>query len=134
MILSIILKTVLSFLKTHWVTILILAAAIGIGGYNFYKTTQLGKIVAQQQQSFDAQIRRLQVIDQQQIAQRDEAIHRYETTVATIESRYEQERHTLNDLERQEIEQIVKETMNNPEELAHRINQATGFTVIMPTN
>jgi outer membrane protein OmpA-like peptidoglycan-associated protein len=56
----------------------------------------------------------------------------HEDVVKTVEDQYQQNKKTLKEEEKKEIKQLAQDYSDNPEELAKKLSELTGFKVILP--
>lgn len=57
-----------------------------------------------------------------------------QTALDTIQKQYDSQQKQLDDAKKAEIAQIVKDHGNDPDALAQKLSDATGFKVILPTS
>ena len=60
---------------------------------------------------------------------RDEAVRRYQETIAEVEARYAEASEELDSRKRKQIENIIKNHADDPEEITRRIASLTGFEI-----
>ena len=123
---------VLLWLKCHWKI-----AALVVG-------TILGVLFLRRKPSkFIDDYRRLKEIHENEVddvnntrmmerREKAKADKRKEAAVKIVQEKYDDAQEKLTSKKKKEIRRIVSESGEDPRELAHRLAQATGYTVIMP--
>jgi len=76
-------------------------------------------------------IQNARVEEQRQSAENEKKL---KSTLAEIQTQYDAAEKTLDNDKKKEIEQIVKQCSDNPDELAKRLSASTGFVIIPPNN
>jgi len=130
---KLILQKVWLFIKSHWPVVLL---AIGVGTMYFInraEASRLMELLVSQRQTYKTEVDKIIKANQEEIRKRDEAIKRYQDTISQVESQYQTQKLELDATKRKEIERIIKDTGNNPADLASQLSTVTGFRVILPT-
>lgn len=63
---------------------------------------------------------------------RDEALKKMQETLALIEQQYKDAQQKLDAQKKKEIEQLIKQGTDNPQVLAEKLSEVTGFKIILP--
>ena len=121
------------FIKSHW-PMLLLAIGAGVMFFiNRAEASKLMELLASQRQTYKDEVDKIVKANQDEIKKRDEAIKRYQDTISNVEAQYQAQKLELDATKRKEIERIIKDSNNNPADLASQLSTATGFRVILPT-
>lgn len=78
------------------------------------------------------EIKRIQEAREKERLQLVENQRKLEATLAEIKKKYDEEDRQLDNKKKSEIEKLVKEHSDDPDVLADKLSQATGFRVILP--
>jgi hypothetical protein len=120
------------WLRHHWAVPLIVVAVMVLMFLNHDKAFELMNLLTKQKTSYDTELEKLKAAHQAEIDARDEALRRYHATIAQVEANYQSQQQVLDDAKRKEVEKIIKSTSDDPDELARKLSEATGFRVILP--
>lgn len=126
------LLSVWAYVKKYWA---IIAAVIGFIVFEVIlheQKTDLASTLADINKKHQDELTAIQkandVQEQQHLA--NEA--KMAAQLDAIEKQYEASQKQLDDTKRAEIKQIITETQNDPNALAQKLADATGFTVVLP--
>lgn len=124
------LKIVWSYVKKYWGFLAIIIG--GIVGYIFLRKKDVA-FVEDLKRINDVHAQELKKIqdaraEEQRLNAENQA--KLEQTLETIKKQYEQQNKALDDKKKKEIEDIVKEHGSDPDALAKKLADVTGFKVI----
>ena len=126
------LKKTWIWLKHYWyfpvIVVLAIAAFIFTGG----RSRSLISVIANAMDSHSKEVYAIEKTHQEEIEKREKALTLYHFTIALIESKLKGQEEKLDEKKKKEIKRLIEENQDNPEELAKRISDFTGFPVVMP--
>lgn len=67
-----------------------------------------------------------------ELAKKDASQKRLEEVLSKIEKQYQDSQKQLDVTKRAEIKQIIEETSNDPNLLAQKLSESTGFKIVLP--
>lgn len=123
---------IITWLTSHWKIIAIVLAVVIAIGYMQYSRTSLVKLLSDTQQSHKKELDDLSKQHIDAIKQRDEAIKQYEEKLQLIQQEYEAAKKALELKKNGDAKKIIDETKGDPQELAKKLAQSTGFVVVLP--
>jgi vacuolar-type H+-ATPase subunit H len=126
------LKSAWAWIKGHWM--LLLVGAGGVASFLLRRKLPGGfvdsiKAIRESEAVEQKAIDDAREVERQAI---EKATKRKADAVAAVEQTYVVEQKELDDEKRKEVQKIIQDHGNDPNELAHRLSQATGYKVIMP--
>jgi anion-transporting ArsA/GET3 family ATPase len=118
-----------SYIKKYWQ--IALALAIFIIGSIVFKTRSdsLVEMLEAAQKRHDDELDAIKKAHEKELAEKEAALKKMQETLAAIELSYQEAQKELDDKKRKEIQQIIKETQDDPDELARRLQESTGFKI-----
>jgi uncharacterized membrane-anchored protein YhcB (DUF1043 family) len=124
--------TLWAHIKKYWAyVVLVVGVIIGIAFFSRDRVNfadQLKKI----QDNHDEEIKRIQEIREEELRQHLANERRLNDTLDVIKKQYDDAKKDLDDKKRKEIEGIVRQYASDPEGLATKLAEVTGFNVILP--
>jgi biopolymer transport protein ExbB/TolQ len=127
-------KKLWTFVKTYWQIILLVAGSIvgviffGVEKQSF--NTSLKTI----QDAHDQQIKAIEAARDQEAVQHTADVKQLQDALSAVQKQYDAQEKALDDKKKAEIEQIVKQYGDKPDELAKQLSAATGFDIVLPTS
>jgi chromosome segregation ATPase len=122
----------LIWLKNHWIVPL---AAIGIllyGLFSYESQQKLANLLKQTNDRHNKEIEDLIKAHEEELAQRDAALKKYQDSMQSIQDQYEKAKKDLDVEKQKEAEAILSDTKSDPTELAKRLSDATGISIYVP--
>lgn len=121
-----------SYVKKYWQ--LFAALLLFVVGFFFFRSriSDLTDILDDNRKRHEQEIKEIEEAHRKELEAKEEALKKLQETLAQIEKHYEEAQKELDDKKRKEIEQIIKETQDDPEELARRLQESTGFRIVVP--
>lgn len=128
------LKKAWAWVKKYWkILALVLGAIVGFvlfRGQNISFAEDFKKI----KDSHEEELRQIEAARAEERRRHEENAAKLERALKTVQEEYDKQRKELDSKKKKEIKKIVEEAGDDPEELARRLSEATGFTVILPTD
>ena len=121
-------KKVGAWCKKHW-QLLVGASIPIIIMLLTQRSTDLRKVLKRISDDYEKEIDVINSSHEQEIKAREEAALRYSETIAEVEKKYAEESIELDSKKRKQIEKILKEHADDPEEITRRIANLTGFEI-----
>ena len=79
------------------------------------------------QESYKKQIQILKSTHNEEILKRENLLRQYEETISEIENRFEKEKKSLTELQKDDIKEVVIKSKGNPEAIRKKIEEEFGF-------
>lgn len=119
-------------LKKYWKVIaLVVGAVVGVvllRQREISFTDDYRKI----QEAHDAELKKVQDARDEERKKLDENQKKLDAALVEVQKKYDEQEITLDAKKKTEIENIVKEHGDDPDALAKKLAEATGFVVILP--
>lgn len=127
------LLTFWAYVKKYW-SYAALVLAVVFGYFLFHKeqidfADQLKKI----QDAHDAELKQIQAARDAEEKQHQENEKKLQAALDAVQKQYDDAKKDLDDKKKKEIEDLVKQYGDNPDVLAQKLSEATGFTIILPS-
>lgn len=126
------LKKFWSFARHYWYLPVIVVAFIVALVVLRRKPEGLGNILGNAVESHRKEVEVLNKTHAEEIVKRDKALSIYHTTIEQVQNKFAVDQKILDSKKKKEIKRIIEENQDDPEALAERISEYTGFKVIMP--
>ena len=128
-----ILLIIWSFIKKYWELFLLLAGAfVGLLLLRQQKMSFIDDM-KRIQDAHDEEVKRINAARDEERRQRLENERKLNAALQIVQAQYDAAKRELDDKKKKEVEQLVKEFGDRPEELARKLSEATGFVVILPS-
>ena len=121
-------KKAVAWCKKYW-QILAGAAVPIILMLVFRKKGDLEKVLNRVRDDYEKEINVINIAQNKEIEDREAARKLYTESIKQIEKRYTESQKTLDRKKKKEIEKIILENANNPDEITRRISEITGFEI-----
>ena len=95
----------------------------------FRKNVDLGKVLDRVRDDYKKEIDAIEKSHKDEIEKREEAVSRMIGTMKKVEEKYKSSQQDLNARKRKEIEKILKNNSNDPDEITRRLSEITGFKI-----
>ena len=95
----------------------------------FRKNVDLGKVLDRVRDDYEKEIDAIEKSHKQEIEKREEAVSRMIDTMKKVEEKYKSSKQDLDSRKRKEIEKILKNNSNDPDEITRRLSEITGFKI-----
>lgn len=127
-------KTIFSYVKKYWkyaVAIIISLIAIFLFRKKSFDFSKQLKMISD---NHEEELRKIAVAREEERILREQNEERLQTALLEVTQQYEKAKKDLDTKKKKEIEDIVKRYSNNPEQLAKKLSETTGFTIILPND
>lgn len=128
-----ILTIIWSFIKKYWELFLLVAGALAAMFLLQRQKESFLDDVKRIQDAHDEEVKKINAARDEERRQRIENEKRLSAALTAIQAQYDAAKMELDSKKKKEVEQLVKDFGDNPEELAKKLSQATGFVIILPT-
>jgi seryl-tRNA synthetase len=127
-----ILQIIWTFIKKYWELFLLLAGAfVAIVLFRQQRSTFV-EDVKKLQDAHDEEIKKINAARDEERRIAVENQKKLTKALELVQAQYDDAKKELDEKKKKEIEQLVKEYGNKPDELAKRLSEATGFVIVMP--
>jgi hypothetical protein len=118
------------WLKEHWQVPFLLAWTIIVYILTRRNSQAAIDVLAAKRESYDKQIKELNLRHKNEIIERDKLIHQYHETVRKIEERYKEKEKLLSNKEKKRVKEIIKKSKGEPDVVKKEIEKSFGFTYV----
>jgi aspartyl/asparaginyl-tRNA synthetase len=88
---------------------------------------KLSEVLENTKESHRKELEVIEKSHQEEIKKREEATLKYKETLSVVEKKYNDANRELTSKKRKEVEKVIKENANDPEEITKRLAEITGF-------
>jgi divalent metal cation (Fe/Co/Zn/Cd) transporter len=121
-----------AFVKKYWqVLLLILGVVISVIVFKKADDSFIDKL-KKIQDAHDKEIKKIEEARVQEKREHEANLKKLQDTLGVIQKQYDNAKKDLDASKKKEIENIVKKYQNDPNALAKRLSDATGFAVVLP--
>jgi Tfp pilus assembly protein PilO len=119
-------------IKKYW---WVAAAIIGFILFKRWmdQSSDLAKTLADIQKAHEEEIAKIKAADEERRAASEANLRKMQERLDAIEKQYEAAQRQLDATKKAEIQAILKEDHDDPDALAKKLSEATGFKVILPS-
>lgn len=128
-----ILLIIWSFIKKYWELFLLLTGAFVTLFLLRQQKVSFMDDMKRIQDAHDEEVKRINAARDEERRQRIENERKLNNALQVVQAQYDAAKRELDDKKKKEVEQLVKEFGDRPEELARKLSEATGFVVILPS-
>lgn len=121
-----------TYVKKFWsLALLIIGAVVAFVLFRRKESTFVDRL--QQINALHAEeIQKINSIREEEARQHEANLKQLQDTLDMVQRRYDEAKRNLDDKKRREVEDIVKRFSNDPDALAKKLSEATGFKIVMP--
>jgi len=121
-----------TYVKKFWsLALLIIGAVVAFVLFRRKESTFVDQL--QQINALHAEeIQKINSIREEEARQHEANLKQLQDTLDMVQRRYDEAKRNLDDKKRREVEDIVKRFSNNPDALAKKLSEATGFKIVTP--
>lgn len=118
--------------RQYWQIIAVVVAFVA--GYLLFRrqNADLTKQLDEIRKQYMREINDLQSAHDAEIRKREENERRLEQRLSDIQRQYDEAKRKLDDEKKKQVVEILEKYGDDPDELARRLSETTGFTVIIP--
>jgi len=121
-------KKAWAWCKKYWQLLVGIAIPI-LAMIIFRRSGDISKVLQTASDSHQKEVDAIDKSYKEEIRKREEALRKYEETIALIEEKYKEENKTLERKKKKEIKKILERSEEDPEEITRRISEITGFSI-----
>ena len=121
-------KKALVWCKKYW-QILVGAAIPIVVWILTRKSDDLDKVLQKSKETHEKELEAIEKAHALEIEKRDEALKRYQETMAQVEDMYRTSSKELTRAKRKAVEKAIKESKNDPEAITEKLAELTGFEI-----
>ena len=122
------LKKAWAWIKKHWQLFVGMAVPVVI-----YLVTRrppnLSKVLDRVRDDYDKEISAIERANDQERKDKEAAVKRYQEALTAIEKKYQEKNESLDQQKRAEVEKILKDHGDDPDEITRRLSELTGFEI-----
>lgn len=126
------LATVWAYVKKYWSLALLVVG--GIAAFFVFRRREISFADEYKKikDAHDEELKRIQDAWAEEKRQREENRRKLEAALVAVQQQYAEAKKDLDAKKKAQIEGLVKKYKDDPDELAKRLSEATGFTIILP--
>lgn len=125
-------KKLWAFTKKYWqLLLLVLAVPFGVLLFRRRENSFI-EDYKKLQSSHDEELKKIEEAHAIERKKHEENVKLLEKTLETIQQKYDEQKKALDEKKKLEIKEIVSQYGNDPVELAKKLSEVTGFTIVMP--
>ena len=121
-------KKALAWCKKYW-QILVGAAIPIVVWILTQKSDDLDKVFKKSKESHEKELEAIEKAHQLELDKRDEALKRYQETMASVEDMYRSSSKELTRSKRKAVEKVIKENKEDPDAITRKLAELTGFEI-----
>ena len=127
------LATFWAYVKKYWSLVALIAGVII--GVIFFRKEQIdfADNLKKINDAHDAEIKAIQEARAEEERQHQANLKKLQDTLDAVQAHYDDAKKDLDDKKKKEIADLVKQYGDNPDVLAQKLSEATGFTIILPS-
>lgn len=126
------LKKVWVFVKTYWKYIVLVLLVIALAIFGARQKIDLVAKLREIQDAHDEELKQIEAARTEERRKNEENVKRLQAALEAVQQKYDEQRKQLDAKKKTEVETIVKKYGDNPEELAKKLSEVTGFQIILP--
>lgn len=127
------LATAWLYVKKYWGIAVLVVGSIAA----FFLFRQQGESFADNlkkiQDAHNDEVKKIQDARAEEQRQHEVNVKKLQDTLDAVQKHYDEAKEQLDSKKKREIEEIVKQHGDDPDELAKKLSEATGFVIILPT-
>ena len=117
-----------SFVKKYWQLFAGAIYAIAVWVYFKGKVDNIKEVLKVEEDTHQQEIDAINSSHAEEIAQRDEALDKYQEIIAKIEKKYEERKEELSEEKRAEVSKLVSKYREDPATLSRLLSERFGIT------
>ena len=90
---------------------------------------KLDEILEKTKESHKKEVDAIEKAHQEEIQKREEALEKCKKTLSEVEKKYKDANKELSSKKRKEVEKVLKENSQDPDEITRRLSEITGFNL-----
>lgn len=123
-------KIFISYLKKYWqYFVVVLLVFIGYFIFNHKNNISIKELIEKINNTHRSELDDIKNSYEKEIKEKEKNIKKLEETISIIEKKYNEAQKQLDEAKKQEIKKIIEETKGDPNELAKRLQESTGFKI-----
>jgi predicted outer membrane protein len=126
------LKKAWVFVKTYWKYIVLVFLVIALVIFGARQKIDLAAKLREIQDAHDEELKQIEAARIEERRKNEENVKRLQAALEAVQQKYDEQRKQLDAKKKTEVETIVKKYGDNPEELAKKLSEVTGFQIILP--
>ena len=123
------LKIVFAFVKKYWWLFLAIAGFIIFKLVFRQETRDISEVISDIQKKHEEELRSIKEAETRRTQVLEENALRLQARLNEIEQQYKVAQAVLDDKKRDQLNTILKESQDDPDELARRLSEASGFKI-----
>ena len=124
------LKKAWVWLKQHWQVPFLLVWTIVVYILTRRNTDAMLEVVEAKRDSYKRQVEILRKSHNDEILERNNLSKKYEEALENLEKRFELEKRSLTESQKNDIKEVVIKSKGNPDEIKRKIQKEFGFTYV----
>ena len=126
------LATVWAYVKKYWSLVALVGGVVFAVVFMRKQGSDFAENLKKIQDLHDEELKKIQEVRAEEKRQHEENQRKLQEALATVQQHYDEAKKDLDAKKKAQIEDLVKKYKDDPDELAKRLSEATGFTIILP--
>lgn len=125
-------STIFAYVKKYWsLAALVVGTIVGV---LLLRREQVGFAdnLKKLQDAHDEEIKRIQAAREQEQREHEANLKKLQDALDAVQKHYDDAKKDLDDKKKREITDLVKQYGDDPDALAQKLSEATGFVIILP--
>ena len=124
------LKKIWAWCKKYWQILLGVSISVFVMIFT-RRGPDLSKVLQRVRDDHQKEVDAINKAHEKEIADREAAHKKYMSTVEEVEKKYREASEDLSSKKRKEIEKIIKDHADDPDEITRRLAEVTGFEILV---
>jgi Skp family chaperone for outer membrane proteins len=126
------LATIWAYVKKYWSLALLVVG--GIAAFFVFRQREISFADEYKKikDAHDEELKRIQDARAEEQRQHEANVKKLQDTLAAVQKHYDEARKDLDAKKKAQIEDLVKKYKDDPDELAKKLSEATGFVIVLP--
>jgi Tfp pilus assembly protein PilO len=121
-----------SYVKKYWSYVALFF--VFVLGYFLFKRQQLDFVgeLKKIQDAHDEEIKRILQAREEERRQHEANLKQLQDTLSLVQRQYDDAKKDFDARKKKEVEELIKQFGDNPDELAKKLSNVSGFTIVLP--
>lgn len=127
------LATAWAYVKKYWSLVALVGGVVFAVVFLRKQGVDFADNLRKIQEAHDEELRKIQEARAEEKRQHEENARKLQAALDAVQKQYDDAKKDLDAKKKAQIEDLVKKYKDDPDELAKKLSEATGFTIILPS-